>query len=271
MMEGCRVLLVQVICALVVVDLATAELELDVAYPDMSNRGRVTLTCRDGLRGLAGAVFQKDGVPLTQGTASDQVTSLINVGDGVVTITFTPDQEGVFRCVRTSPEIGLAGNDNITCCSSYTLSPSTMYIAPPATNYDNEARLRYVIFPTPDSSRVINLCCPIRPGVLEESYSVEWQTSNPGGGFTTLENSALYDFPVNITPSPQPVYRCRVSLQHRSDQESTIPYNGPEIMIEKRGEVVVYIKLWVGCNAQMCWAFYQCFLTQCHSLQCWGL
>ena len=67
MMEGCRVLLVQVICALVVVDLATAELELDVEYPDMSNRGRVTLTCRDGLRGLAGAVFQKDGVPLTQG------------------------------------------------------------------------------------------------------------------------------------------------------------------------------------------------------------
>ena len=60
-------LLVQVICALIVVDLATAELELDVEYPDMSNRGRVTLTCRDGLRGLAGAVFQKNEVALTQG------------------------------------------------------------------------------------------------------------------------------------------------------------------------------------------------------------
>ena len=109
----------QVICALVVVDLATAEqLELVVAYPDMSNRGRVTLTCMVGLRRLAGAVFQKNGSTLTQGTASDHVTSLTIEGDGVVTITFTQDQEGFFRCVgpppgdsRMSPEIGLAGNE----------------------------------------------------------------------------------------------------------------------------------------------------------------
>ena len=111
-------MLVQVICALVVVDLATAELELDVAYPDTDNRGRVTLTCRDGLRGLADAVFQKDEVALTQGTASHQVTSLTNEADGVVTISFTQAQEGFFRCVAppgdSSPEIGLAGNDNNT-------------------------------------------------------------------------------------------------------------------------------------------------------------
>ena len=118
MMEGCRVLLVQVICALVVVDLATAQLELDVEYPDTSNRGRVMLTCRDGLRGLAGAVFQKDRVHLTPGPDSDQVTSLTDEVDGVVTITFTPAQEGVFRCVgplpgdsRIPPETGLAGNE----------------------------------------------------------------------------------------------------------------------------------------------------------------
>ena len=117
MMEGCRVLLVQVICALVVVDLATAELELDVEYPDMSNRGRVTLTCRDGLRVLPGAVFQKSGSALTPGTDSDQVTSITDEGVGVVTITFTQAQEGFFRCVgppgdsRMSPEIGLAGNE----------------------------------------------------------------------------------------------------------------------------------------------------------------
>ena len=116
--------------------------------------------------------------------------------------------------------------------------PPLHYVAPPAANYDDESRLRYVVFPTPDSSRVVTLSCPIRPGALNESYSVEWQTST-GGGFTSLENSADYDFPVNITPSPQPVYRCRVSIQHRSDQEDTIPYNGPEIMIEEKGEVVV--------------------------------
>ena len=124
-------------------------------------------------------------------------------------------------------------------CSSISRCPPLHYVAPPATNYDNEARLRYVVFPTPDSSRVVTLSCPIRPGALEESYSVEWQASNPGGGFTTLENSASCDFPVNITPSSQPVYWCRVSIRHRDDQVDTIPYNGPQIMIENKGEVVV--------------------------------
>ena len=116
MMEGCRVLLVQVICALVVVDLARAQFRLDVTYPDTDNRGRVTLTCRDGLRGLSGAMFLKDGVDLAQGPDSHQVTSLSDEVDGAVTITFTQAQEGVFRCVdpgngRISPRIGLAGNE----------------------------------------------------------------------------------------------------------------------------------------------------------------
>ena len=126
-------------------------------------------------------------------------------------------------------------------CSSISRCPPLHYVAPPATNYENESRLRYVVFPTLNSSRVIELSCPIRPGALEESYSVEWQTSNAGGGsgFTTLENSAHYDFSDDITPSSQPVYRCRVSIQHRNDQEDTIPYNGPKTMIKKKGEVVV--------------------------------
>ena len=119
MMEGCRVLLVQVICALVMVDLATAQfVELDVTYPDTDNRGRVTLTCRDGRHGLADAVFQKNQTTLTQGPASDQVTSLINEGNGEVTITFTQAQEGVVRChlppgdnTIVSNKIGLAGNE----------------------------------------------------------------------------------------------------------------------------------------------------------------
>ena len=123
-------------------------------------------------------------------------------------------------------------------CSSISRCSPLHYVAPPATNYDNASRLRYVVFPTPDSSRVIELSCPIRPGALEESYSVEWQTST-GSGFTTLPDSSYYDFPVAITPSPQPVYRCRVSIQHRNDSKDTIPYNGPEIMIENKGEVVV--------------------------------
>ena len=61
--------------------------------------------------------------------------------------------------------------------------------------------IRYVVFPTPDSSRVINLSCPIRP--------------------------------------------CRVSIQHCSDQEVLEKHDGPEIVIEKKGEVIIIIAMYI--------------------------
>ena len=139
MMESTRVL-VKVICALAVLELAAAELDMDVEYPDMPiNRSRVMLTCRNGLRPLSGAQFEKDGVPLAPGQANNQVISLTNEGDGEVTFTFTQAQEGNFRCAgggEMSDPIGLTGNDigcafcslhvyvDMSCTCSYVLYTS---------------------------------------------------------------------------------------------------------------------------------------------------
>ena len=107
-MEGVRVLL-QVIFAL---NVATAQIAMRVDYPAVENRNQVKLTCTSGLNLLRGAQFLKDGVPLTEGSASHQVSTLTSEADGEVTFTFTQAQEGLFRCSakdQTSPEIGLAG------------------------------------------------------------------------------------------------------------------------------------------------------------------
>ena len=103
-------------------------------------------------------------------------------------------------------------------------SPLLHFVAPPQVkNYDIVMpRYRYVIFPTPDSSRDIELSCPIRPGALEDSYSVEWQASNPGSEFAALEDKAYYDISVSITPSLKHTYRCMVSIQHRNTVNATM-------------------------------------------------
>ena len=112
MMEGPRVF-VQVICAtLVVVELAAAQLEMGVLYPDSGNRSHVWLRCmrsNGSNMGLPGAQFSRNGSLLT----AEDVTSLTDAGNGEVTFIFTQAQEGFFRCVhegQMSPEIGLAGN-----------------------------------------------------------------------------------------------------------------------------------------------------------------
>ena len=114
-------------------------------------------------------------------------------------------------------------------------------VAAPDTNYDNEPpNRRYVVFPNRSSNRQIELSCPITPGALEESYNVEWQESNFGGGFTTLKNSeGQYNFSVTVSSSSQSKYQCRVFIQHRSDQVATQDYDGPEIIVEKLGEIVI--------------------------------
>ena len=113
--------------------------------------------------------------------------------------------------------------------------------AAPDTNYEDEEPKRlYRVFSNRSSTHNIRLSCPITPGALEKSYSVVWQASNPGSGFTTLDGSeGLYDFSVTVSSSSQSEYQCRVSIQHRSDQVATQDYDGPEIIVEKLGEIVI--------------------------------
>lgn len=105
-----------VICAqIVAVHLASAavQLFLGVEYPEegRGNYSVVKLTCRDVLFLEENAEFLKDGVVLTSGPASHQVT-ITNTGNGEISFIFTQQQEGNFSCRRggdVSEEIGLAG------------------------------------------------------------------------------------------------------------------------------------------------------------------
>ena len=92
---------------------------------------------------------------------------------------------------------------------------------------------RYIIFPTPDSVREINFSCPIRPGGLEESYFVQWLSYTP----VTVLSSNNYDISVTTDPTSSLEYQCRVAIQHRSDQNDAVLYNGPRIVLEKKGDI----------------------------------
>ena len=234
--------LVQVFCALGMVDVALAQLALSVDYPDPQNPNLVMLTCREPVFAVMGAEFQKDGAPLTSGPSSHQV-NITNLGIGRVTFTFTQAQEGAFRCIfegHTSSEIELAGNQMGLCARMFSFVCCLFIlidVAAPAENYEGTTTLRYLTFPSPNSSRDIELSCPIRPGVLEERYTVHWQGTYPKSRpFILFSNSSFYDFSVNTIPSSQRQFQCRVDIQHRSDQSHTTLYSGPTIIVERKGK-----------------------------------
>ena len=97
--------------------------------------------------------------------------------------------------------------------------------------YNAQTRNRYVVFPTAESSRDIQLHCDIRPGALGSRYSVEWLGNSASLSYQT------FDISVSLRPflSTQQ-YLCKVTIKHRNDTESSSKvYNGPLIMLEQRG------------------------------------
>ena len=246
--------LLQVICALGMVNIALAQLALIVDYPDPQNPNLVMLTCTDPIFVVMGAQFQKDGIPLTSGPSSHQV-NITNLGIGRVTFTFTQAQEGAFRCIfegQTSSEIELAGNQMV-CVHECSVLYIWCYfiltdVGAPAESYEGTTTLRYLTFPSPDSSRDIELSCPIRPGVLEERYTVDWQGTYPQSRtFILFSNSSFYDFSVNTVPSSQRQFQCRVNIQHRSDLSHTTFYSGPTIIVERKGKDCLWIAMHGPC------------------------
>ena len=93
----------------------------------------------------------------------------------------------------------------------------------------------YITFPTGDSSREVTLTCFIRPGVLSDSYSVQWESSIPGVDGFTIVNTEHYDITEDIDPTSRDQYQCKVSIQHRSDDSGKVTYDGPTIIINKLG------------------------------------
>ena len=104
-------------------------------------------------------------------------------------------------------------------------------------NYDGTTSHRYITFPTGDSSREVNLTCPIRPGALSDSYSVQWESSIPGVPGFTIFDTGNYTITEDIHPTSRHQYQCRVTIQHRSDQSGTETYNGPMIVLNKTGKM----------------------------------
>ena len=113
MTEGTR-FFVQVICALVAVDLAAAFIRLNVDYPEREeeNYSVVRLTCTEGGLTVTNAEFLKDGDLIT---STSNLVTVTNIGSGEISFTFTQQQEGMFSCRRGSggdeseKTVGLAG------------------------------------------------------------------------------------------------------------------------------------------------------------------
>ena len=111
-------------------------------------------------------------------------------------------------------------------------------LAAPA-NYANEEKHRYIAFlhSNRESPRNTNLSCDIRPGKLEQFYTVKWVNISDSGTVNDLPNIETYDFPIDIEFSDNDRYRCIVIIQHRSDRSETIAYDGRNIIINKEGRL----------------------------------
>lgn len=101
-------------------------------------------------------------------------------------------------------------------------------------------RSRYVLVPV-NGTNSTQLKCDIRPGVVRERYSIEWNRINPGGGFTKInegidpQNFSL-TLPVDIS-SNSTVYMCTVDINHDGNGDST-PYDGAKITLRTAGKCV---------------------------------
>ena len=113
---------------------------------------------------------------------------------------------------------------------------STHSVAVPA-NYTNEERHRYIAFLSSNRERPRNthLSCDIRPDKLQQFYRVKWVAISESGAVSNLSNDGNYVHSVDIEIFDNYRYRCVVYIQHRSDRNETIAYDGRTITINKKG------------------------------------
>ena len=104
-------------------------------------------------------------------------------------------------------------------------------------DYTDKERHRYIAFLSSnlESPRNTNLSCDIRPGKLEQLYTVEWVNISESGAVNNLTNDEAYNFPIDIEISDTHRYHCRVDIQHRSDSNEILTYDGRNIIINTKG------------------------------------
>ena len=114
--------------------------------------------------------------------------------------------------------------------------PYVFFAATPPQTALTSSETHYVLFSAPNTVREVELICPIKPGVLTDKYTVQWQHSSPT--FVPLIDETDYTVTVEESgsetfPSIPTSYRCEVNIQHNSDVDES--YRSSEIVVEKRG------------------------------------
>ena len=132
------------------------------------------------------------------------------------------------------PSLSICKVNEVTCLIS-TLVLVIIYFSaasPPAT-YNTSEMARYVIIPTPESSRRISLSCAIRPGALTDRYSVTWEQILPHESPHPLP-TITQSITVQVNSTSFAMYRYTVRIQHSSDV--SVSYSPPPVTIHWRGE-----------------------------------
>ena len=116
---------------------------------------------------------------------------------------------------------------------------SILTASPPAT-YNTPMMPHFILFPSLESMRKVNLSCAIQPGALTENYCVVWSRVQPtffpysDGTFniTVTETTEISSIPSE--------YRCIVSIDHSSTIQDE-DYEPPIVVVHKRGENAVVL------------------------------
>ena len=111
---------------------------------------------------------------------------------------------------------------------------SILAASPPAT-YDTPMMPHYILFPSLNHTRKVNLSCAIQPGALTANYRVEWNRVEPTLIFysdDTFNITVNETTEMSSTPSE---YRCIVTIDHSSTIQNRV-YPPPRIVVEKKGE-----------------------------------
>ena len=114
--------------------------------------------------------------------------------------------------------------------------PYVFFAATPSQTALTSSETHYVLFSAPNTAREVELICPIKPGVLSDKYTVQWQHSSPT--FFTLIGETDYTVTVEESgsetfPSIPTGYQCEVIIQYQNNLDES--YRSSEIVVEKRG------------------------------------
>jgi hypothetical protein len=190
---------------------------LEIDYPQTGNYSYVTLTCKNSVfddltPSQRPAKFWRGELEIT--SPSDLVTVTAST-DVSISFVFNQDQEGSFSCRTALDEVS---------------NVEKLAASPPAT-YNNEMMPHYILFPSHDHTRRVNLSCAIQPGALKDNYRVSWSRVAPNifpYSEDTFKITVNETTEVSSTPSE---YQCIVTIDHSSmDDENYIP---PTIVVQK--------------------------------------